>query len=147
MEAHKRGSHTVWGCKYHLKPFLADLCRVRGETGRRLFLHLDGIGGAARGPPGKVRRNAPIVIPVSVIGRLAVNHDDASKSLGADLLSDMLRRIAQTSQCIGIGAALIQARDEAAKCFYLRCAGFLEYPEDSRTMFLPIESVIVGSVR
>jgi predicted N-acetyltransferase YhbS len=36
--------------------------------------------------PGKVRRNAPDIIPVSVIGRLAVNRDHAGKGLGADLL-------------------------------------------------------------
>jgi GNAT superfamily N-acetyltransferase len=94
--------------------------------------------------PGKVRRNAPEIIPVSVIGRLAVNRDHAGKGLGADLLSDALRRIALASQSIGIGAVLVQAKDEAAKRFYLRCAEFLEYPEDSRTLFLPIETVIAG---
>jgi GNAT superfamily N-acetyltransferase len=94
--------------------------------------------------PGKVRRNAPDIIPVSVIGRLAVNRDHAGKGLGADLLSDALRRIALASQSIGIGAVLVQAKDEAAKRFYLRCAEFLEYPEDSRTLFLPIETVIAG---
>lgn len=93
---------------------------------------------------GKLRRNASDVVPVSVIGRLAVNRDHSGKGLGADLLSDALRRIAQASQSIGIGAVLIQAKDEAAKRFYLRCAEFLEYPEDSRTLFLPIESLIAG---
>lgn len=102
-------------------------------------------GSVERGAaPGKVRRNAPDVIPVSVIGRLAVNRDHAGKGLGTDLLSDALRRIALASQSIGIGAVLVQAKDEAAKRFYLRCAEFLEYPEDSRTLFLPIETVIAG---
>ena len=94
--------------------------------------------------PGKVRRNAPDLIPVSIIGRLAVNLDHAGKGLGADLLSDALRRIAFASQSIGIGAVLVQAKDEAAKRFYLRCAEFIEYPEDSRTLFLPIETVVAG---
>ena len=44
--------------------------------------------------PGKVRRNAPDTIPVSVIGRLAVSRDHAGKGLGADMLFDALRRIA-----------------------------------------------------
>jgi GNAT superfamily N-acetyltransferase len=102
-------------------------------------------GSVERGAtPGKVRRNAPDIIPVSVIGRLAVNRDHAGKGLGADLLSDALRRIALASHRIGIGAVLVQAKDEAAKRFYLRCAEFLEYPEDSRTLFLPIETVIAG---
>ena len=94
--------------------------------------------------PGKVRRNAPDTIPISVIGRLAVSLDLAGKGLGADILSDALRRIAVASQSIGIGAVLIQAKDEAAKRFYMRCAEFIEYPEDSRTLFLPIETVIAA---
>lgn len=94
--------------------------------------------------PGKVRRNAPDLIPVSIIGRLAVSLDYAGKGLGADLLSDALRRIAVASQSIGIGAVLVQAKDEAAKRFYLRCAEFIEYPEDSRTLFLPIETVVAA---
>ncbi len=94
--------------------------------------------------PGKVRRNAPDTIPVSVIGRLAVSRDQAGKGIGADLLSDALRRIALASQSIGIGAVLVHAKDDAAKRFYLRCAEFIEYPEDSRTLFLPIETVVAA---
>ncbi|MCC6777658.1 MAG: GNAT family N-acetyltransferase [Hyphomicrobiales bacterium] len=94
--------------------------------------------------PGKVRRNAPDTIPVSVIGRLAVSRHHAGKGLGADLLSDALRRIALASQSIGIGAVLVHAKDDAAKRFYLRYAEFIEYPEDSRTLFLPIETVVAA---
>jgi GNAT superfamily N-acetyltransferase len=94
--------------------------------------------------PGKLRRNAPDAIPISVIGRLAVSRDHAGKGLGADLLADALRRIAVASQSIGIGAVLVQAKDDAAKRFYGRCAEFIEYPADSRTLFLPIETVVAA---
>jgi GNAT superfamily N-acetyltransferase len=94
--------------------------------------------------PGKVRRNAPDTIPVSVIGRLAVSREQAGKGLGADILADALRRIAIASQSIGIGAVMVHAKDEAAKRFYMRCAEFIEYPEDSRTLFLPIETVVAA---
>lgn len=94
--------------------------------------------------PGKVRRNAPDSIPVSVIGRLAVSRDHAGQGLGADLLADALRRIAVASQSIGIGAVLVHAKDDAAKRFYLKCAEFIEYPADSRTLFLPIETVMAA---
>lgn len=94
--------------------------------------------------PGRVRRNAPDTIPVSVIGRLAVSSDHAGRGLGADLLADALRRIAASSQSIGIGAVLVHARDDGAKRFYMRCAEFIEYPADSRTLFLPIETVIAA---
>lgn len=94
--------------------------------------------------PGKLRRNAPDSIPVSVIGRLAVHRDYAGRGLGADLLADALRRIAAAAHSIGIAAVLVQAKDEKAKRFYLACAEFLEFPADSRTLFLRIETVIAA---
>ncbi len=103
-------------------------------------------GSVERGSaPGRVRRNAPDVIPVSIIGRLAVSRDHAGRGLGADLLADALRRIALAAQSIGIAAVLVQAKDEAAKGFYLRCAEFVEWPGESRTLFLPVETVVAGS--
>lgn len=94
--------------------------------------------------PGKVRRNAPDVIPISIIGRLAVTRAYAGRGLGADILSDALRRIAVASQSIGIGAVLVQAKDDNAKRFYMACAEFTEYPADSRILFLPIGTVIAA---
>ena len=97
--------------------------------------------------PGRVRRNAPDMVPVSVIGRLAVDVGYAGRGLGADLLSDALRRIALASQSIGIGAVLVQAKDEQARAFYLACAEFIEYPAESRTLFLPIDTVVAALAR
>jgi GNAT superfamily N-acetyltransferase len=94
--------------------------------------------------PGKLRRNAPDSIPISVIGRLAVSRDYAGKGLGADLLADALRRIAVASESIGIGAVLVHAKDDRAKAFYLACAEFMEHPADSRILFLPIETVVAA---
>lgn len=94
--------------------------------------------------PGKLRRNAPDAIPVSVIGRLAVSRDYAGRGLGADILSDALRRVALASQSIGIGAVMVHAKNDTAKRFYLRCAEFVPHPEDGRTLFLPIETVIAA---
>lgn len=94
--------------------------------------------------PGKLRRNAPDAIPVSILGRLAVTRTHAGRGLGADLLADALRRIAAASTSIGLAAVLVQAKDERARCFYLSCAEFIEFPEDSRTLFLPIETVVAA---
>lgn len=91
--------------------------------------------------PGKLRRNAPDSIPVSVIGRLAVSKSHAGRGLGADVLADALARIAAAAQAIGIAAVLVHAKDDSARRFYLACAEFIEYPDDSRTLFLPIETV------
>ncbi len=92
--------------------------------------------------PGKVKRNAPDVIPVSMVGRLAVDRKHAGKGLGSQLLADALRRIAVASGSIGIAAVVVHAKDENAKKFYMACAEFIEYPDDSRTLFLPIETVV-----
>lgn len=94
--------------------------------------------------PARLRRNAPDAVPVSIIGRLAVDRAHAGRGLGADLLADALRRIALASDAIGIAAVLVHAKDDAAKRFYLRCAEFIEFPPGGRTLFLPIETVVAG---
>ncbi|WP_417231068.1 GNAT family N-acetyltransferase [Brevundimonas sp.] len=94
--------------------------------------------------PGRLRRNAPDAIPVTVIGRLAVDRRHSGRGLGADLLADALARISVASQSIGIGAVLVHAKSDAAKAFYLRHAEFLEYPAESRTLFLPIETLVAA---
>lgn len=118
---------------------------VVSDGGRVVAYFCIAAGAVERGAaPGRVRRNAPDMIPVSVIGRLAVDRGYAGRGLGADILADALRRIAAASRSIGIGAVLVQAKDEAAKRFYMACAEWIEHPADSRTLFLPIETVTAG---
>ena len=94
--------------------------------------------------PGKLRRNAPDAIPVSIIGRLAVSQAYAGKGIRSDILADAMNRIAHASQKIGIGAVLVQAKDDASKRFYMSCADFLPFPESGRTLFLPIDTLIAA---
>ena len=94
--------------------------------------------GAREAAPGKLRRNAPDSVPVAVIGRLAVDRGYGGQGLGASLLADALRRIAGAAQSIGIAAALVQAKDEAAKAWYLGQAEWLEVPAGGRTLWLPV---------
>jgi hypothetical protein len=101
------------------KPIFAHVCCLRRQPGGRLFLHLGRGSGAGR----RAR---------------------AGKGLGADMLSDALRRIAVASQSIGIGVVLVHAKDDAAKRFYMKCAEFIEYPADSRTLFLLIETLVAA---
>jgi hypothetical protein len=63
--------------------------------------------------------------PSRVAGSFAGPKVD-SRGLGADMLSDALRRIAAVSRSIGIAAVLVQAKDENAKRFYMACAEFIE---------------------
>jgi hypothetical protein len=56
-----------------------------------------------------------------------------------------LRRIAAVPRSIGIAAVLVQAKDEdARRLFYMACAEFFEFPEHSRTLFLPVETLIAA---
>lgn len=116
------------------------------SQGKRVIAYY-GISAGAVGreaSPRTIRRNAPDSIPVSVIGRLAVSLSHAGHGVGADMLSDALHRIVIASRSMGIAAVLVQAKNDRAKRFYTRCAEFIEYPADSRTLFLPIETVIAA---
>jgi hypothetical protein len=50
-----------------------------------------------------------------------------------------------TTALIGIAAALVRAKDEAAKAGYVRRAEFTALPEDGRVLWLPVE-VVLGVV-
>jgi hypothetical protein len=45
---------------------------------------------------------------------------------------------------IGIAAVLVQAKDEAARAWYLRQAEFMAFPEDGRVLWLPVAMVVGG---
>lgn len=94
--------------------------------------------------PKKLQRNAPYPIPVSIIGRLAVDRSYAGRGLGKDLLQDAFRRIVHVSEIAGVSAVLVHAKDDAARAFYMKCAEFIEYPAESRTLFLPIDTIIAA---
>lgn len=95
--------------------------------------------------PGKLRRNAPDPIPVAILGRLAVDRAWMGRGLGADLLADALRRVAGASDIVGISAVMIHALDDAALAFYRKQAEFLAFPDGSRTLFLPVATIIAGA--
>ena len=102
-------------------------------------------GSVERGDaPGRLRRNAPDLVPVSIIARLAVARSHAGQGLGSDLLADALCRIALASQTIGMAAVLVHAKNDAARAFYMRCAEFIEFPAESRILFLPMETLLAA---
>ena len=95
-----------------------------------------------RAAPRKLKQNAPDPIPVAILGRLAVDLHWRGQGLGTDLLHDAFRRIVAASETIGFGAVLVHAIDDEARAFYLGRAEFLEYPPDSRILFLPLQTLI-----
>ncbi len=90
--------------------------------------------------PGKLRRNAPEQLPVAILARMGVDSRLKGHGLGRALLKDALQRIAQASTIIGARAVLVHAIDEDVRPFYVKY-GFVACPADSRTLFLPIETL------
>ncbi|MCD2171951.1 GNAT family N-acetyltransferase [Rhizobium sp. C4] len=141
------------------EPALDDWLRYRALKNEsrfsRTYVVLDGdivvgyyslsSGGVARAlAPGKLRRNAPDTIPVAIIARLAIDQRHAGQGLGSDLLMDALRRCTLASKAIGIAAVMIHAKSDAARRFYLKQASFIEYPADSRILYLEIDTVLAA---
>jgi len=46
------------------------------------------------------------------------------------------------SRSIGIAAVLVQAKD--ARRFYMACAEFIAFSGESRTLFLPVETLVAA---
>ncbi len=68
--------------------------------------------------PGSIRRNMPDPIPMTILGRLAVDSTWQGKGLGVALLQDAVRRSAQAAAILGIRGLLAHAISLQAKTFY-----------------------------
>jgi Acetyltransferase (GNAT) family len=93
--------------------------------------------------PSKLKREQgiPNQIPVAIIGRLARDLAYRGTGLGLDLLQDALRRIVSASEIIGVRCVLVHAIDDQAVKFW-KDNEFIEYPDGSRTFFMPVETII-----
>ena len=90
--------------------------------------------------PPTVRRNRPVLVPVLVLGRLAIRKDHHQMGIGTALLNDAIRRALQAAEVAGITALLVHALSEPARRFY-RSRGFIESPVKPMTLCLMLESV------
>lgn len=79
-------------------------------------------------------------LPVTLLGRLAVDQRFRGRGLGELLLIDALAKCHEVSQTsVGSMAVIVDPIDEAAKHFYLKY-GFIQLPE-SEKMFLPMKTI------
>ena len=90
--------------------------------------------------PSWAKRNMPNPIPVIVLGRLAVAEQHKGNGIGKHLLREGMRRALDASRQIGARAIFVHAIDDDAVSFYLPF-GFQSFPPNSRTLFLPMETV------
>lgn len=91
------------------------------------------------GLPPAIQKKLPRypLVPAVRMGRLAVDHTQKGRSLGAALLADGLHRTIASE--IASFAMVVDAKDEAAARFYLH-HGFIALPETPLCLFLPLAS-------
>jgi len=78
-------------------------------------------------------------LPVTLLGRLAVNEKSKGRGLGKLLLIDALKRSFEASKVIGSMAVIVDPKDENAVKFYDKF-GFILLP-DSKKMFLSMKTI------
>ncbi len=93
--------------------------------------------------PTALKRNMPPVIPVFVLGRMAVDRGYQGHGLGRGMLKDALRRSAAAANDIGARAVLVHAIDRETVPFYVQY-GFMIFPEGSLTLYLPMATAAAG---
>ncbi|HEY6579088.1 MAG TPA: GNAT family N-acetyltransferase [Rhizomicrobium sp.] len=88
--------------------------------------------------PPRTRRNMPDPIPMTVLGRLAVDMAWQSKRLGRLLLRDAILRTGQAAAIIGVRGLLVHPLTPAAKRFY-EASGFRESPNRPMTLVVTLQ--------
>ena len=88
--------------------------------------------------PPRTRRNMPDPIPMTVLGRLAVDTGWQGKRLGRLLLRDAILRTQQAAAIIGVRGLLVHALSLAAKRFY-ESNGFRESPNRPMTLVVTLQ--------
>lgn len=80
------------------------------------------------------------MVPVRLLGRLAVDHRYSGQGAGEFLLVDALQRAFTQSSQIAAAAVVVDALDEVAAAFY-RHFGFIPLPDQPRRLFLPMKTI------
>lgn len=92
--------------------------------------------------PHKLRKKYPKSydnIPVTLLGRLAIDKRMQGKGLGSKLLIDALKRCFKAAEELGSVAIIVDPLDEDAEDFYNHY-GFIKLP-DSGKMFLDMKTI------
>jgi len=92
--------------------------------------------------PEDVARRLPRypVVPVTRLGRLAVDRRLRGKGMGEYLLMDALRRALVTSRQVASMAVIVDAKDDNAVGFYRRY-GFIAFADEPKRLFLPMGTI------
>lgn len=92
-------------------------------------------------PPEIAKKLPKYPVPVSLLGRLAVDINYQKKGIGKFLLADAIKRVIKASEIIGIYALVVSAKNEKVKLFYKRY-GFIELLDENNYLFIPLKTAI-----
>ena len=112
--------------------------KYEGTGGSRCFVVREGLTVVAyyilsaasigrEAAPKAMQRNMPDLLPVLLLGRLAVDSRYQNKGIGKALLRDAILRALTVAKDTGVFAILLHALSEQAKRFYLS-RGFVASP-------------------
>ena len=77
------------------------------------------------------------MVPVIVLGRLAIDRNHQGHGLGSHLLRDAILRSVRIADQLGVRAILVHALNEEARQFYMEpdeaCTSFAPRPETPRS--------------
>lgn len=92
--------------------------------------------------PAELARKLPRypVVPTTLLGRLAVSTKFRGLGLGEHLLMDALQRSLAAAREVASAALVVDAKDEAARRFYLK-HDFQPLPEHSNRLLLPMTTI------
>lgn len=92
--------------------------------------------------PAEIARKLPRYpqLPVTLLGRLAVDQTTKGQGLGEYLLMDALHRSLTHAAQIAAMAVIVDAKDEAAAAFY-RHFSFIPLQANPQRLFLPMKTV------
>ena len=80
------------------------------------------------------------IVPVTLLGRLALDHRWRGQGIGEFLLMDALRRAFVRSAEIAAAAVVVDAIDDQARSFY-RHFGSIPFPDHPSRLFIPMKTI------
>ena len=115
------------------------------ESDRKTILGyytLSAFGIALQDLPDEVVKKLPAypIVPVTLLGRLAIDQRYKGQRLGEFLLIDALKRAFRQSSQIAAAAVIVDAIDEKASGFY-RHFEFMDFPDKPGRLFLPMKTI------
>lgn len=78
--------------------------------------------------------NAPAIIPVTILARLAVDQSEEDKGIGSALLADAMKRAASASRTIASRALVLHALDADVAKYYVKHNFQKLHPDDPKDM-------------